>query len=143
MLSREAAAEARSPKVRDSPDVDRSRIVQRDEIAGNDHGFGNARTLRALRVAARRRGGHRVYLQLRVHVLRDVCQCAERRLPELPRRAGAPATARAQDGRRGFEIRRLTAPSPAETPFRNDGYPTARWPRRRGIETPSRSSARH
>ena len=38
-----------------------------------------------------------------------MCQCPERRLPELPRRAGAPATARAQDRRRGFEIRRLRA----------------------------------
>jgi hypothetical protein len=35
-----------------------------------------------------------------MHFLRDLCECPERRLPELRRRAGAPAAAPAQAGTR-------------------------------------------
>src|SRR4029079_10604869 len=42
-----------------------------------------------------------LHLQLRMHVLRNVRQRAERRVPELRRRAGAPAAAGAETTRKG------------------------------------------
>src|ERR1700747_1231846 len=46
-----------------------------------------------------------------MHVLRDLRECAQRRVPELRRRIGAPSAPAAQAGRRFDEARRLAGAS--------------------------------